>query len=114
MSKEKNTLPNDLETTPKQKLLTSGWIKCQQEADTLLLQRGMRILAQDGCALGAVAALVLDCPSQVITHILLGQIPPTAVYRLIPLSLIAKIDEVVWLQIPSADIARLSLYQRDY
>jgi len=114
MQKEETIRPDDLANTRVQKLLVRGFIKLEPETVPILLQRGMTILARNGVTVGAVAAVVLNCPQQEITYLLLGQIPPTAVYRLIPLALIERIDgEMVWLRIPSEKISALPLHQSD-
>ena len=73
--------------------------------------RGMLVLDRDDLVAGAVAAVVLDCSSQTISHLLMGQLPPTAVYRLIPIALIDHVaGERLWLQISQAQIHSLSLH----
>ena len=105
---------DDLPNAPVVKLLVSGLVKLEQKNDSVELRRGMAILLQDEYAAGAVAAIVLDCQSQEVTHILLGQVPPTSDYRLIPLSLIDRIDrETVWLRASVADIEKLPVHQPD-
>ncbi len=114
MQKEKSIQPDSPDATPIQKLLISGFITLTPDSDPTLLQRGMAVLAQDKVDVGAVAAVVLNCGRQELTHFLLGQIPPTAVYRLIPLSLIDRLDgEMVWLHIPSDKVSTLPLHQSD-
>jgi hypothetical protein len=47
-----------------------------------------------------------------MTHLLLGQVPPTAVYRLIPLALLDHLeDEQIWLNASPQEVAALPLYQ---
>ena len=105
---------DDLSDAPAVKLLVSGLVKLERKSDSVELRRGMAILLQDEYAAGVVAAIVLDCPSQEITHILLGQVPPTSNYRLIPLLLIDRIDrEAVWLRASVADIEKLPVHQPD-
>ncbi len=105
---------DDLSNAPAVKLLVSGLVKLEQKNDPIELQRGMAILLQDEYAAGVVAAIVLDCHSQEVTHILLGHVPPTSDYRLIPLPLIERIDrETVWLRASLADIEKLPLHQPD-
>ena len=112
MKKKKNSLLDRSDTVPRQKLLVSELIQLEQDAEAVRVQRGMPILAADETAVGAVAAVVLDCRSRKVTHLLLGQVPPTAVYRLIPLSLIDRIDgETVWLRITDSGIVHLPIHQ---
>jgi hypothetical protein len=76
--------------------------------------RGMLILDRDSLVAGTVAAVVLDAASQTVSHILLGQLPPTAVYRLIPISLLDHIaDERLWLQVAQTHIETLPVHQPD-
>lgn len=76
--------------------------------------RGMPVLAQDGSMVGAVAAVVQSGPTRTTTHLLLGQVPPTAVYRLIPLNFLDRIDgDRIWLCATRQQIAALSIHQPD-
>ncbi len=76
--------------------------------------RGMPVLAQDGSMVGAVAAVVQSGPTRTTTHLLLGQVPPTAVYRLIPLDLLDRLEgECIWLHASRHQIAALPSHQRD-
>jgi hypothetical protein len=97
--------------TPSQyRLLVCGWID-EIEGE---LARGMPVLAQDGSTAGVVAAVVLTGPAKRITHLLLGQVPPTAVYRLVPIALIDHVaGERLWLQINQAQIHSLPLHDPD-
>lgn len=114
MQKGKTIQPEGLDAMPTQKLLISGSIMLTPNSTPISLHRGMFVLTQDNVVVGAVAAVVLSCCQQEITHFLLGQVPPTAVYRLISLSLIEKIDgEMVCLRIPSEKISTLPLRQPD-
>jgi hypothetical protein len=76
--------------------------------------RGMPVLAQDGRMVGIVAAVVQSGPAPIISHILLGQAPPTAVYRLIPLDLLDRVDgDRIWLCATRQQIAALPIHQPD-
>lgn len=100
-----------LGTTHQQRLLVCGWIdRVKGEA-----ARGMPVLAQDGRTVGVVAAVVQCGATQTISHILLGQTPPTAVYRLIPIDLLDRLDEGrIWLRAPHGQVAALPVHQPDY
>ncbi len=94
------------------KLLVSGVVKWGENNHESELQRGMTVRAKDGVKTGVVAALVLNCHLKEITHVLMGYVPPTTVYRLIPLSVIARIDcEDVWLRATAAEVASLPVHQ---
>jgi hypothetical protein len=74
--------------------------------------RGMLVLDRDNLVAGVVAAVVLDCSSQIINHILLGQLPPTAVYHLVPIHLLDRLGrDRLWLRIPRQQIAALPTHQ---
>jgi hypothetical protein len=112
VTKEKTTQRDDQTAVPRQKLLVSGWLHLKQRRDLVELKRGMFIVAQDGVAAGAIAAVAMECRSQKVSHILLGYVPPTAIYRLVPLKLIDHIDgETVWLRLFIEDIENLPIYQ---
>jgi len=97
-----------------QKLMASSLVYLEQMHDPVQVQRGMMILGQDEQAAGVVAAVVLDCHSQRVTHILLGHLPPTTEYRLVPLKLIGRLDgETVWLRASSEEIEKLPQHQPD-
>lgn len=103
---------NDLAAMPTRKLMVSGLVRLERETNPVEIQRGMSLMSQDGVETGVVAAVVLDCSRQEVTHILLSFVPPTAVYHLILLPLINRIDEeTVWLRITSADIDNLPRHQ---
>ena len=107
-------LTNDQVGAPEQKLMVSSLVYLEQMDDPVEVQRGMMILGQNGQEAGVVAAVVLDCRSQEVTHILLGHVPPTSVYRLIPLKLIDRIDgESLWLRASSEKIEKLPIHQPD-
>lgn len=78
------------------------------------VRRGMSVLAADGVPVGVVAAVVCHEPAHTLTHILLGQTPPTAVYRLIPLEFLDRIDgQSLWLRVSAAQIAGLPIHHPD-
>lgn len=84
----------------------------EQLSQPAWLRRGMPILVPTGEEIGVVAAVVLDSGNQQVTHLLLGHVPPTSVYRLVPLSLIDHVSEhSVWLQVAGEDVAHLPAYR---
>ncbi len=96
--------------TPPQRLLVCGWIERVGGEVT----RGMLTLAQDGSMVGAIAAVVQTGLAKTITHLLLGQVPPTGVYRLVPLDLVERLDgECVYLHASRQQVAALPIYQPD-
>ncbi|MCP4357007.1 MAG: DUF2171 domain-containing protein [Chloroflexi bacterium] len=103
---------NDLSALPAAKLLVSSLVKLEQKNEPVELRRGMAILLQDGYAAGTVAALALDRYRHEVTHILLGHVPPTSDYHLIPLPLIERLEgETVYLRASAADIEKLPTHQ---
>lgn len=97
-------------TTSSQRLLVCGRVDRVGGE----VARGMPVLAQDGRMVGIVAAVVQSGPAPTISHILLGQVPPTAVYRLIPLDLLDRVDGGrIWLCATRQQIAVLPIHQPD-
>jgi hypothetical protein len=96
---------------PAHKLLVSA-VVLLDHGDTVELQRGAAIKDVNGVAVGVVAAVVMDCRTREVTHVLLGKVPPTAVYRLIPLSLIqSMIEGSLWLGIDTPVVSKLPCYK---
>lgn len=94
---------------PQRRLLVCGRIEALGE-----VCRGMPVLARDGEVVGVVAAVVQSGPSQTITHILLGQAPPTTVYRLIPAAMLDHLKgEYLSLHAAPAQVAALPTHQPD-
>jgi len=90
-------------------LLVSGWIHLgRPPSEAVQVRREMIVFGSDGVALGRVAAVVVDLATQATTHVLLGRLAPDLEYRLVPLSLIERVDEAgVRLQISSLDVSQL-------
>lgn len=112
-AKKVSTGMNDPVPVTGQKLLVSGLVKLGEETGPVALQRGMPVRSEEGVEIGVVAA-VLDLPGQETTCFLLGYVPPTAVYRLVPLTLIDRIDgETIWLRVTNEALATLPIHQPD-
>ncbi|MFQ5401022.1 MAG: hypothetical protein ACE5E7_15665 [Anaerolineae bacterium] len=78
------------------------------------VRRCMRVRSCDGREVGFVAAVMIDELKQEATHVLLGRLPVTPIYRLIPIHLIDQIDEeTVHLNIQSNAVEELSIHQPD-
>lgn len=103
--------PNKTAVEPAQKLMESGFIRVELMGnDPVEVRRGMSVLTHDGIEAGTVAAVVMDCHCQEVTHVLLGQVPPTAVYRLTPVKLLAQVEEnSIWLRVDSQAVADLPI-----
>jgi hypothetical protein len=94
-----------------QRLLVAGWIDLVSGE----VSRGMPVLVEDGRLVGVVAAVVQSGPDQSIDHILLGQVPPTSVYRLVPIDLLERLDgQGLWLRASRHQVATLPVHQPDY
>ena len=91
------------------KLLVSGWIHPGPPGSAPVeVRREMTLFGSDGAAMGTVAAVVVDHATQKTTHILLCRLRPDLEYRLVPLTLIERVDEdAVQLRIPSPDVNQL-------
>lgn len=93
-------------------MLVRYFVRLSGQTDLVELKRGDTVFAQDSVEAGVVAAIMLDCLHQEATHFLLGFLPPTAVYLLVPLSLIDRVSEkTVWLKITSEGIKDLPRHQ---
>jgi hypothetical protein len=104
----------DISQTPGQRLMVSGQVPLGPQRCLAELHRGMLVLTQEKLDAGIVAALLLNCHSQQITHLLLSHVPPTAVYRLAPVSLIDRVDgQRIWLRAPMEAIEKLPRHQPD-
>jgi hypothetical protein len=76
------------------------------------VERGMKIVDKNGKGVGMVGGLIVNSQRDQITYILLCQLPVTAVYPLIPLNLIARIEEeTIYLTVQCDDIKALAVYQ---
>lgn len=114
MQRQAITCINEPAAAAEQKLLVSGLARLEGESCPVDLQRGMSVRSEDGVETGVVAAVVLELPGQEVTHFLLGYVPPTAVYHLVPLCLIDRIDgETVWLRVTNEKIATLPIHHPD-
>jgi len=56
------------------------------------VQRGMKIVVMDGKEVGFVGGVIVNSQNDEVLYILLCHLPVTAVYRLIPIHLIARIE----------------------
>jgi hypothetical protein len=91
------------------KLMVSGSIRLNRPHQAVHeVRRGMRVISIDGQELGKVAALVFQDDGVCALAILLGRLPEILEYRLVPVNLIATVeDECVHLHIPARAIEKL-------
>lgn len=97
------------------KLMVNGYIHAKKLGCVPVeVRRGLNFYGRDGQEVGTVAAVVLDCDQGCVTHLLLGQVPPTAVYRLVPVGLVELVDgETIRLAATAEDVEKLPLYHPD-
>lgn len=93
-------------------LMVSGFVEAPQGRDGLLeIRRSMSIKANEGQEVGRVAAIVVDCQSQKVSHIVLSRYVQALEYRLVPACLIEQVaKEVVVLGISSQLVESLPEY----
>ena len=74
-------------TNPDIRIMVQGLVSLPQLNNTPIeIQRGQRIITSDGLDAGLVAALIFNRQQQTFTHLLLCNLPKTAVYHQIPLT----------------------------
>lgn len=101
---------NNPSTSPaaSQRFFERGRVCLEQENGSIEVSRGMAILTQDGWEAGKVAAVVVEDPSQQVTHLLLVRPHLVSDYRLVPVSLIEEVgEEMVSLGISSEAVESL-------
>lgn len=102
------------DVAPPSKLLVSGLVQLGKDPALVELRRGMPIWTQGDHQVGLVAGVIEDCQTSKLTHIMLGNVPPTSTYHLVPLDLVDMCDgEAVWLGIDLADLDSLPVHQPD-
>ena len=76
------------------------------------VRRCMAVLSRDGLELGMVAAVCFDSQTQDVSDVLLGRLPVTADYRLIPIDLIDHVSEdAVHLRITAESMRELAQHE---
>ncbi len=96
------------------RVMENGRILIPNHTTPILICRGMSILTRTGNKAGFSAGVVVPLGAEEATHILLGRLPVTSEYRLIPVALIAQIDlgkEAIYLNIDCVAILQLPLHQ---
>lgn len=92
------------------KVMVSGWVA---QLNTTV-ERGMGVIASDGVRVGMVAGLLWDGGGRRARGLLLCQLPTTAVYRQIPLAVVARVEKTaVYLTISTTDLPQLPPYEPD-
>lgn len=92
------------------RLMVAGMVCLKgTEGTPVEVRRCMAIFSGDGRKLGMVAAVCLDVHTQDVVAVLLGRLPETVDYRLIPTDLIERVSEdVVHLRIPAESVEELA------
>ncbi len=100
-------------TALNEKVMVNGRFRSPQPPHQMIeIERGMKIVVADGREAGVVGAVVVTPQSEEISRILLCSVPVTAVYRLIPIDLIAHIDDdTIHLNIQYDDLNKLMAHQ---
>ena len=89
------------------RLMVSGWVRLSGGAP-VEVRRAMVLVGSDGAELGQVAAVVVAGPAHTATHLLLCRLAPEPEYRLTPIALIDRVEDVaVHLRLPSNDVTTL-------
>ena len=95
------------------RMMVSGQVRLKGDNSLAVeIRRCMAVLSGDGRELGMVAAVCLDPHAQEVAAILLGRLPVTADYRLIPIALIDHVSEdAVHLCITAESVPELAQHE---
>ncbi|KAA3656350.1 MAG: hypothetical protein DWQ04_31410 [Chloroflexi bacterium] len=95
-----------------EKIMVNGRIHLpSHQPASVEVQRGMKIVVTDGKEVGFVGGVVVNSHSDEVTCILLCHLPVTAVYRLIPIHLIARVEaETIYLNMQFDDLETLAAH----
>ena len=76
------------------KMMVTGQVRLKgADGPPFEVRRCMAVLSCDGRAVGMVAAVCLDPDTQDVAAVLLGRLPVSADYRMIPIGLIDHVSE---------------------
>lgn len=94
-------------------IMVSGQIYLEgADGPPVEVRRCMAVLSHDGCEMGIVAAVCFDSQTQDVTAVLLGRLPVTSDYRLIPIDLIDHVSEdAVHLRITAESVRELAQHE---
>lgn len=87
-------MTNPVQREPTDSLMESGWLaSAANQPLPVQVRRGMAVRTCDDCPAGYVAAVVVNCITHQITHLLLMQPcqPPT--YRLLPVAAVTDVRD---------------------
>jgi sporulation protein YlmC with PRC-barrel domain len=96
----------------------NGYMALRKRAvpeDNVGVERGMQVVDATGARVGRVHGLILDGNSRSASHIVLRQVERlSSVYRLVPVDLVADVQEDrLWLHISSDHVQGLAIYEMD-
>ena len=102
-------MTNPLQLEPTSSLMESGWLSFVTNTPLpVLVRRGMAVRTCDDCQVGYVAAVVMNCITHQITHLLLMQPCQPPIYRLLPVAAVTGVrDATVTLDLLSQGITTL-------
>jgi len=97
------------------KMMVTGQIRLKgADGPPVEVRRCMAVLSCDGREVGMVAAVCLDPDTQDVAAVLLGRLPVTADYRMIPIAFIDHISEnAVHLRITAESVEELTQHEAD-
>lgn len=94
------------------RMMVNGRFSPLNNSHSVNINRGMAVWTSTGAEAGFSAGVVVPQDSDEATHLLLGRLPITSEYRLIPVRLIARIaDENIHLNVACDEILKLHLHQ---
>jgi len=95
-----------------EKIMVNGRIRLpHHQHSSVEIQRGMKIVVMGRKEVGFVGGIIVNSQSNEVTHILLCYLPVTAVYRLIPINRIARVEEeTIHLNIQFDDLETLATH----
>jgi len=94
-------------------MMVAGQVRLMgAESWAVEIRRCMTVISEDGCELGIVAAVCRDCHKENVFAVLLGRLPVTADYRLIPIALIDHVSaDAVHLRISAESAQELAQHE---
>ena len=96
-------------------LMESSQVVLPYASSPILVYRGMRLQANDGLAIGFVAAVVVDADTQQATHLLLIRHCGDPQYQLLPVQLIDRIAaDSIRLRLPFGEVTGLPTWCNSY
>lgn len=96
----------------RERMMVNGRFSLPNNDCPVKINRGMAVWTNTGAEAGFSAGVVVPQGSDEATHFLLGRLPITSEYRLIPVQLIERIeDENIHLNVNCNEILKLHVHQ---